>query len=246
MNKSVVFDLDGTLYFGEEAAAEAKDVIEYLRKNGYNIFYLTNNSTKTREQIREKLDRLGFHVTASSIYTSAYATAVYLRRHNRNRVLLLGSEGLEAELHRIGIEVIDTPQSAQAVVVGLNTSFTYHDIARAMHGIEEYGLDIIACNLDRNFPIAGGRKMPGTNALVSGLLGSLSTPKEVTVVGKPSPYLLELIAEDHHLQPQEICIVGDSEESDIRMAKTYGCPWVLVGENGVSQNDICQIEKGLK
>ncbi|ADV47276.1 HAD-IIA family hydrolase [Nitratifractor salsuginis] len=246
MNKTVILDLDGTLYFGDRAAPEAVSACEILKKRGYRLVFLTNNSTKTRLEIKKKLVDLGFPVNSlNEIYTSSYAMAVHLHNTKINNVYLLGSKGLGSELHEKGVICVDSSSIPQAVVVGLKTDFCYKDIAEAMGIIEKNRVNIYTCNLDKNFPIGGGEKRPGINALVSALVGSLSHNADVKIIGKPSSYMLQLIAEQFTLTPDDMCVVGDSEESDIAMANNYGCASFLTGHRGLTLEITNQIVERL-
>lgn len=51
----VLFDLDGTIYYGSKIIPGANETIDFFRESGKKIFFTTNNSTKTRAQIYEKL-----------------------------------------------------------------------------------------------------------------------------------------------------------------------------------------------
>ncbi|MBD3843116.1 MAG: TIGR01457 family HAD-type hydrolase, partial [Campylobacterales bacterium] len=77
MNKTVIFDLDGTIYFGENIANEALKCINTLIENDFSVLFLTNNSTKTRAEINSKLNNLGIMTDKSKIYSSSYAAAKY-------------------------------------------------------------------------------------------------------------------------------------------------------------------------
>ena len=66
MIKGIVFDLDGTLYRGESVVEGAVNTIAVLERN-YQIFYLTNNSGKTQQQIIDKLKGFGFRVNMQNI-----------------------------------------------------------------------------------------------------------------------------------------------------------------------------------
>lgn len=48
---AVLFDLDGTIYEGSRIIDGANEAIVYFRDNGKKVFFTTNNSTKTRQQI---------------------------------------------------------------------------------------------------------------------------------------------------------------------------------------------------
>ena len=39
----VLFDLDGTIYYGSKIIDGANETIDYFRKNGKKIYFTTNN-----------------------------------------------------------------------------------------------------------------------------------------------------------------------------------------------------------
>ncbi|RYG37316.1 hypothetical protein EON81_07005, partial [bacterium] len=54
------FDLDGTLFRGTVAIPGAADAVNELRSRGAAIRFLTNNSTRTREEFAAKLRGFGY------------------------------------------------------------------------------------------------------------------------------------------------------------------------------------------
>ena len=53
--KRYCFDLDGTVYRGKTGIPTAVDFIHALQAQGNEPFYVTNNSSKTREQLQQAL-----------------------------------------------------------------------------------------------------------------------------------------------------------------------------------------------
>ena len=53
--------------------------MEALTARGKRVFFATNNSTKSRDHYAAKFASLGMSVSRYQIYTSAYATACYLK-----------------------------------------------------------------------------------------------------------------------------------------------------------------------
>ena len=49
-----------------------------LRELGKQIFFATNNSTKTRDEFMRKLCRLGYVAEMDELFPTSYSTAVYL------------------------------------------------------------------------------------------------------------------------------------------------------------------------
>ena len=97
MIKLFAFDLDGTLYLGEKAVPGAVELIQYLIKD-YQVVYFTNNSTKTRQQIRDKLKRLNIPSEINQIYTSSSATVAYLREAGLDNLYVIGSHEFRSEV----------------------------------------------------------------------------------------------------------------------------------------------------
>jgi len=236
MSSTVIFDLDGTLYFGEESAYYAKEALNELQNAGFETLFFTNNSTKTRKEVYEKLLRLELNVTLDRIYTSSYATALYLQESNIKKIFLIGSSGFKQELQEKNIIIVDET-AAEAVVIGLDLTFNYEDIAKAFLALQR-GAKLIVCNRDENFPIENGILRPGLNAIVSSLLGCTKKKDVDYLVGKPNSYLLEKMAQEWQLETKNICVVGDSIESDIAMANNYGCKSFLVGTDKMTLKDV--------
>jgi len=229
MKKAIIFDLDGTIYYGSSLAYFALETIEALKKHGYEIIFFTNNSTKIRKEIFQKLSNLSIETTLNRVYTSAYATAIYLSKNNFKNVFLIGTEGFKEELNLYNINVVDE-YHAEAVVIGLDTTFNYGTISKALIAVNN-GAKIIASNKDANYPIENGILKPGSNAILASLLGACSNKKVDFIVGKPNTYLLEIICKDFNLNKDNIYVIGDSLESDIAMANNYGCKSILIDKN---------------
>lgn len=229
MNKAVVFDLDGTIYFGSKIADFALQTIDELESNGYNVLFFTNNSTKTRVEILDKLIHMGIRTAVHKIYTSAYASAIFLQRKDLRNIFLVGSRGFKSELTNADINVEDE-YSCEAVVIGLDLNFNYEILSRALIALQK-SRRIIVANTDKNFPVENGLLRPGANAMLSAILGSIGEEIKLDIVGKPNPFMLEILCKDWELDKQHIVVVGDRIESDMAMAKNFNCKGILVGDN---------------
>ncbi|NLU49345.1 MAG: HAD-IIA family hydrolase [Syntrophomonadaceae bacterium] len=224
--KAIAFDLDGTIWFGEQVAAGAPELVSYLQGKGIRVFYFTNNSSKSRRQVAEKLTRMGFAPRAGEVYTSAYATAVYAAENGVQDVYCIGSPGLLEELAAHGVQVLDDEEAARALIIGLDVEFNYTRLAKALRLLQR-GCPAIACNRDRNYPVENDRLLPGCGAIVAAIEESFGVKVDYAV-GKPNTYMMELLSRDWKLANQEILVVGDTYTSDIEMARRFGCPSVLI------------------
>lgn len=224
MIKGIAFDLDGTLYYGDNVIEGAVDTVADLINLDYQIFYFTNNSAKTRRQIVSKLNRLGFPAKPRNTYCVSYAILKYLLEKNLGAICLIGSDDLKEELSASNVKIENSSQ-VSAIVVGLDRFFDYSRISMALEAINN-GAKLIVANLDPSYPIENNKRLPGCGAMVGAIVGATLHAPDF-VVGKPNTYMLELLCKEHNLSPVEICVVGDDPESDIKMAANLRCQSIL-------------------
>lgn len=224
MIRGVVFDLDGTLYCGDTAGDGAVDTVYALLNAGLKVFYLTNNSGQMRGKIVSKLQGLGFPAGTEETYCTSCATAKYLAEEGLSPVYMVGTNAMKNELLVRGVRTEESSK-VLAVVVGLDLFFSYDKIAIALEAISN-GAKLIVANTDPSYPVEGSRRLPGCGAMVGAIVGATGHAPDF-LVGKPNTYMLELLCKEHALSPAEICVVGDGPESDIEMARKFGCQGVL-------------------
>jgi 4-nitrophenyl phosphatase len=177
---------------------------------------------------------MGFTVGEDEIYSSGLGAALHLSATARKTAFLVGMPGLVSTMAASGITVVNrdpsghvTPagQQAEAVVAGLCLDFTYDLMAAAMDQIRN-GADFVATNTDATFPLEGTKLVPGAGSIVSGI--KICSEKNPFVIGKPNPYLIQLILQDARCNPQDALVVGDRLETDIAAGIAAGCPTHLV------------------
>ncbi|MEZ0326389.1 MAG: HAD-IIA family hydrolase [Fimbriimonas sp.] len=221
--KAYIFDLDGTLFRGEEVIPEAVATVAELHRRGAIIRYLTNNSSRTREFFVEKLRNMGYPAESDEVYTSSLGTAKYLQHENVRRVFVLAEQGLNDTLEEHGITICET--DVEAVVVGLCRDFTYDLMNQAMQLIRG-GARFVATNPDTTYPVENHKLIPGSGSIVAAVQACSETAP--FVVGKPNPFLVELVLEEAGLRAEEALVVGDRDDTDIESGRRAGCPTFLV------------------
>lgn len=243
--KAILLDLDGTVYYGNKLIPGAYESIQYFRNCGLQVLFLTNNSTKTRRQIQEKLVRMGIECNEDKIYTSGYAAALYVRQQGYKSVYIFGADALREEFLK---EQIDIRNDAEILVIGYDTSFDYQKLTEALQ-VALHAKVLIACNKERNYPGEDAKLLPGCGAMVGALEGSVGR-KVDHIVGKPNKMMLELICKEHDFNKDDIIVVGDTYDSDIAMSIEYGCRSIYISdkkkENVITAKSIKDIPKLLK
>jgi 4-nitrophenyl phosphatase len=223
---AVVLDLDGVLYRGDTAISGAQKTVAWLRRQGLQVFFLTNNSTQTRADYVAVLGKMGIPCEKADIFSSSYAAALHLGCKNGQTALVVGEGGLAKELRAAGLKVIRRAREGKAdfVVVGMDRRLTYNKIADAQCAIMG-GAKFIATNRDPVYPVEHGL-IPGGGTIVAAIeTASLTEP---LVIGKPSPFMLKLLLKRAGLKPNQALMVGDRMDTDILSAKRAGVNSVLV------------------
>lgn len=223
----VVFDLDGTIYFGDRVADGALELFDFLKSKGKDVVFYTNSTYRSREEIYQKLTNMGFRTSVDNVYTSSYATAVYARECNFSKVGLIGSESFKKELEAFELQVVKTGTDIDALVIGLDLQFNYELLAWAVNLYHKSGCKIIASNMDANYPSQEGRIMPGCGAIVAAV-ASACEAKIDFVVGKPNTFMMDLLISSRGYKESQIMIIGDSYASDIQMAINCKCRSVFI------------------
>jgi HAD superfamily hydrolase (TIGR01457 family) len=221
---TVLFDLDGVLYRGAEPVGGAPETIAALRSRGTRIGFVTNNSSRTPDAIARHLRALGIDARAEEIETSALATAALLRGREVASAFVIGGEGLHEALRTAGIAPLERGAGrADAVVVGIDPSFTYADLVTGSRLVGE-GAALIASNADATYPAADGMTLPGAGAVVAAL--EVATGVTAEVVGKPNAMIFrEALRRAGGRRP---LVVGDRLDSDIEGARRLGWDSALV------------------
>ena len=233
--KALVIDLDGSVYHGNSLIERADEAVNLLSES-YEVVFLTNNSTRSREGVVEKLLNFGISCKKQQIITSGYAAARYIQaRHESSRVYVIGAQGLKDELVEHNITLCE--DDCTCVLVGLDKAFTYTKLHNALTFILR-GAVFIATNTDP-FLITGDGIKPGAGSLVAAL--ETASGKKPIVTGKPSAFITDLIVTHLNVKPHEILIVGDNLRTDILMGIKGGMRTALVLTGASTLNEIGEL-----
>jgi ribonucleotide monophosphatase NagD (HAD superfamily) len=68
-------DLDGTIYLGDQLLPGAHEFFQLISQGKSQYYFLTNNSSRSKDDYAAKLRSMGLEVPAAQILTSGEATA---------------------------------------------------------------------------------------------------------------------------------------------------------------------------
>lgn len=234
MFEAVLFDLDGTVYYGSKMIDGANGTIQFFREKAKRIFFVTNNSTKTRKQVYEKLKRMGIDVYLDEVLTSGYIAATYALNSGMKDIYIFGSPNLAHEFHEAGVPVNQT-EDAENLLIGYNPDITYLELAKAAR-IALKAKKVIACNRERMYPGEDAKLMPGCGAMTAPIEWCANRKCDI-VLGKPNTFMVEFLVEHVEIPAARMLVIGDTYESDIEMAKHAGCHSILLDKDLNKKDD---------
>tara|TARA_B100001964_G_C14204348_1_gene587378 strand:- start:480 stop:1145 length:666 start_codon:yes stop_codon:yes gene_type:complete len=209
----------------------------------YEVAFITNNSSKTREEICTKLTEMKIPAEPRAVYVNSVMTGAFLRENGIDNVYVIGSESLKSEIEKAGTTVLGD-ESAENLVVGFDVNFNYEKISVALTILDRGGR-FIACNMDASFPDQDAQMRPANGAMVGAVSGAAYREPD-DIVGKPTTYIVEKIMSDHDVTAQQTLVIGDSYESDILMAIRNKSKSVLIAKSSDHESKNVLIVRNLK
>ncbi len=228
-----VFDLDGTIYLGDELLPGAARLIPKLRELEKRVIFLSNNPTKNPAMYAEKLAKMGLETPEDEIVNTVVTmTQWLLQNHPDATVFPISEEPLKNSLREAGIKMSEEPGEIDIVIASYDRTFEYKKLQIAFDAIWFHErARLVTTNPDRYCPFPGGRGEPDAAAIVGAIEGCTGARCEVNV-GKPGPIMLETIMGVMDLKAEDCVMSGDRLYTEIKMANDAGMPSavVLTGE----------------
>ena len=235
-----LFDLDGTIYLGDELLPGAKRLILKLRELERRVIFLTNNPTKDPQMYARKLTKLGLETPPEEIVNTVVTmTQWLLQNHPDATVFPISEEPLKNSLREAGIRISEDPGEIDIVIASYDRGFEYRKLQIAFDAIWFHKrAKLVTTNPDRYCPFPGGRGEPDAAAIVGAIEGCTGTKCEVNV-GKPDPIMLETVMGLLDLDAKDCVMTGVRLYTEIRMALDAGMPSavVLTGETTAEDLD---------
>lgn len=217
----LLFDLDGVMYVGDQVIDGAVETIRAVQERGIPHRFVTNTTTKSREDLSRKLRSLGLPVEPNDIFSAPYAAHVYLRQRQPRSCYFVVSEAVMDEFRGFATSETDP----DVVVVGdIGRAWNY-DLVNQLFRLIMDGADLVALHKGKYWQTEEGFRVD-IGAFVAGL--EYVTGIEATVIGKPSPAFFESAILELDCPAEEIVMVGDDIESDVGGAQCCGMRGFLV------------------
>jgi len=261
-----IFDCDGVIWRGDSLIDGIPETLQKLRDAGKKMFFVTNNSTKSRAGYKKKFTSLGLDIPPEEIFSSSFAAAAYLEqtkfKETGKKVYIIGEVGICEELDMIDVPwiggpndtgkepdmgpggMLDHDKDVGAVIVGFDRFVNYYKIQHAQLCINENpGCEFIATNLDAVTHLTDAQEWAGNGSMVGAIKGC--TGQEPIVVGKPSSLMIDYLADKLKLDKGRICMVGDRLDTDVLFGTDNGLRTVLVLSGVTSEEKLLSEENSI-
>lgn len=252
---ALVCDLDGVVYRGEQACPGAVEGLADARAHGLPVLFMTNNASRTPEDVAAHLTGLGVEAGPADVLTASQVLADTLAREypellrddptraGAPQVLAVGGPGLAAALAAEGLAVTDAgavraaaesgePLTVPVCAQGYGAEVGVSDLTEIVYAIAG-GARWYATNDDATLPTPRGFA-PGNGSLLAAVAHASGTRPEV--VGKPHAPAYRLAARRLGVPASACLMIGDRVDTDIVGAARAGMPSALV-LTGVSGRD---------
>ncbi|MCW1993821.1 4-nitrophenyl phosphatase [Bradyrhizobium diazoefficiens] len=222
--EGIISDLDGVVYRGGTAIADAIEAFTRWQKAGVPFCFATNNSTHTPEDVVGRLRGSGLSIAPSQVVTSAITAAELVRTNypHLTRIYVIGASSLVTAMRDVGLEVTD--RAPEAVVMGLDRDITHEKLRIAVESILN-GAVFIGTNPDLLLPTASGFE-PGAGATIAAV--AAATQVQPSIVGKPQVPMIETALSRLGTKRGSTIMIGDQVPTDIQAGKRAGLATVLV------------------
>ena len=227
-----LFDLDGTLYQGDNAIAGAPELIARLRREGAPFRFVTNTTSKPRSAIVTRLRGYGFVLDQEEVFTALRAGAELARLIGCETIIPLVPPASLEELGGFNLAGGTSGRPARnngctAVLVGdLGSLWSFALVQEAFQALMNDAC-FIALSRDRYWMSGSGLTID-CGAFVTAL--EYASGREAILAGKPSAAFYHAAVSSLGLEPQtsDVVMIGDDLRSDVGGAQQAGYRGYLV------------------
>lgn len=200
---------------GTDRIPGAIRAINYLKKNKVPFLLVTNTTRKSRYALQSYLYSMGFRIDIEQIYSVTYAAKEWLVAHKIESLYLF----LRGDAYREFKDFRITANNPEYIVLGdLGEDITYNKLNHAFQLIMG-GTKMLALQKNRYWK-SGGELVIDAGAIVAAL--EYATNSKAVIIGKPQRDFFKHAIKILNLPTENIAIVGDDLESDIKGGKNIG------------------------
>ena len=240
--RAVFFDAFGVLKNHQGLIPGINGTFQYLEKKGIPYYVLTNDSSRSPEELSNWYQERGLEcITTDKILSSGMLAMEFFKTKltNGNAVAYLGTEKSAHYIETAGLNTVpisdvdlENLEHIQSFAFLDDEGFDWNkDIDKTINLLRHKNMTVIVANTDKNYPLNKrdiSVAIGGLADLVEKILG-----KKFIRFGKPDAQMFLLAYERaqkdvHDIRRNEILMVGDTLFTDIIGGNKFGLDTALV------------------
>lgn len=254
--KAVFFDAFGVLKNHKGLIADIAGTFEYLEKKGIYYYVLTNDSSRSPEDLAKWYQNKGLQsITTDKILSSGMLAMEFFKTKitNGNSVAYLGTPASAHYIQSVGLNTIpvkdvdlENLEQIESFAFLDDEGFNWNDdINKTINLLRKKNMTVVVANTDINYPVSRNDisvAIGGIADLVENIIG-----KSFIRFGKPDAQMFllayERVLQDIPVKRNEILMVGDTLYTDIIGGNKFGLDTALV-LSGNTLPDMAKIRIG--
>ncbi len=239
--KAVFFDAFGVLKNHKGLIPEIEKTFEYLERKGIYYYVLTNDSSRSPEELAKWYQDRGIsYITTDKILSSGMLAMEFFKTKitNGNAIAYLGTPASAHYIESVGLKTVpvrdvdlNSLEEIESFAFLDDEGFNWNDdINKTINLLRKKNMTVVVANTDINYPVNRNDisvAIGGLADLVESIIG-----KNFIRFGKPDAQMFLLAYEralkDIQVKRKEILMVGDTLYTDIIGGNKFGLDTALV------------------
>ena len=221
-----IFDLDGTIYRGENIISNADKTVNFIKASGKKTIFISNKTTGSIKDYYDFLYSKGLDIDENDIVSSTIVLKKYLSgTFLRSKFFAIGEDNFVKEIEESGLVYSEIPEAIDILIVTLDRTLNYNKLEIAARAIEN-GARFFAANIDDTCPVDEGEILDAGSTISA--LEKRTHKKLELNFGKPSVFMFEEIKRRLKVDLKKVLLIGDRLETDIALGNNFGIDSALV------------------
>ena len=221
-----IFDLDGTIYRGENIISNADKTVNFIKASGKKTIFISNKTTGSIKDYYDFLYSKGLDIDENDIVSSTIVLKKYLSgTFLRSKFFTIGEDNFVKEIEESGLVYSEIPEAIDILIVTLDRTLNYNKLEIAARAIEN-GARFFAANIDDTCPVDEGEILDAGSTISA--LEKRTHKKLELNFGKPSVFMFEEIKRRLKVDLKKVLLIGDRLETDIALGNNFGIDSALV------------------
>lgn len=221
----LIFDIEGVLLEKNQALLGSKEFLDLAYSSTKEIFFLSNTTSYTKEQMLEKFRQVGFsqQIQKDHIITGLSVLEKYIKEKSVHPYLLV-----DASIEPYLKQWIKDPQAPyDSVIIGnAKQNFTFDLLNEALNILLQDNVALVSCARSRKYSV--GKNQFSLDSGAYTVLLEYASQKKATILGKPSNDFFLMPVIQSGIQPTSTILFGDDFDNDILPALDLQMQTVLI------------------